>query len=204
MKKLVSGMILFPLLLWTLIVAAETHRSELGYTITVPDDWVTLNNGDVRGKPEVVEAALKAARKSEGLTAWPDRISDQLKAMLEDGKIDYYYSPDPRFTLSVYMGRANVPRSSVELRDVCENLSAELSNQAGKEVQVHRCELSLLDGNAALRLVADDYWKGQKYIQYQVQKETDNVLFFTASSPKKNFEEMEEQFEEVMQSVRVQ
>ncbi|WP_028322409.1 hypothetical protein [Desulfatiglans anilini] len=170
MKKLILGMILLPLFLCAQTAAAETHRSELGYTMNIPNGWVSLSNEDVRGKPEVVEAALQAAKKTEGLTAWPDRISAQLKSMLEGGNMDYYYSPDPRFTISVYKAGTNIPRSANELRDVCMNLSNELSEQAEKKVQVHCCELRILNGNVALHIVADDYWKGHKYIQSLLSK----------------------------------
>jgi len=62
----------------------------------------------------------------------------------------------------------------------------------------------MVDGHAAIKMVADDYWKGRKYIQYIIRKNENEILVVTANSRKRNFEEMMQEFGQIMASMSVQ
>jgi len=62
----------------------------------------------------------------------------------------------------------------------------------------------MVDGHPAIKMVADDYWKGRKYIQYIIRKNENEILVVTANSRKRNFEEMMQEFGQIMASMSVQ
>jgi len=184
-------------------VQADTYYSDLGYSITLPDGWSVLKKEGTRDKPEIVNAALEAARDGEGLPAVPAEIASQTRELLLGGDIDYYYSPDPQFNISVYRGIAEIPQSPEEMNELRKSMPEQLSKQMGRQVNVDQCEPRTVGGRSALYLVADDYRKGRKYIQYQIQSAKAEVLFFTASSNKRDFKGMKEGFEHVMDSLQL-
>ena len=61
-----------------------------------------------------------------------------------------------------------------------------------------------MSGHTALYVMADDYWKGRKYIQYVIRKDDDEIILFTANSYGKDFEEMKDEFEKIMSSVKIE
>lgn len=184
-------------------VQAATYMSDLGYSITLPEGWTVLDKKITRDKPEIVDGALEAARDNEGLAALPAKFISQLKELLLGGKIDYYYSPDPRFNISAYKGTGKIPQSSEGVKELCDSLPEELSKQTGREMTVDQCESRTVANRPGLYLHADDYWKGRKYIQYQIQTEKGEILFFTANSNKRDFMNMKEEFEQAMDSLKL-
>jgi uncharacterized protein YfiM (DUF2279 family) len=190
---------------WWHLVLAGSHKSDLGYTIIVPDGWVVYDKANVKERPAMIEAAVDAAQKDQGLSKLPERMVAEISEMVLGGRMDYYYSgSEPRFTVSVYRGAGEVPKSEAELSSFCKSLPEELSKHADHAVQVHQCRLADIVGHQVLYLVADDYWKGKRYIQYHIQRGSDEILFFTASSNSKDFDEMSGEFDRFMNSVRVE
>jgi hypothetical protein len=182
-------------------VQAANYKSDLGYSITLPEGWTVLDKKITRDRPEIVDGALEAAHDNEGLSALPAKFTSQLKELLLGGKIDYYYSPDPRFNISVYKGMGQIPQSSEGVTELCNSLPEELSKATGMEITVDQCESRTIANRPGLYLHADDYWKGRKYIQYQIETEKGEILFFTANSNGRDFRDMKEEFEQAMDSL---
>jgi len=189
--------------LWVPCAHADTQKSELGYTITLPEGWTVLKKDTIRDKPEMVEAAFKAAHDNQGLSAVPARIVSRVTELVVGGKMDYYYSPDPQFNISVYKGSGELPHSAKEVTELCNSLPEALSKETERKMNVERCELKSTSGKPAIYMVADDYWKGKKYIQYQIQTGQDEILLFTASSNKRDFMDMKDEFARVMDSLKL-
>jgi cobalamin biosynthesis Co2+ chelatase CbiK len=79
----------------------------------------------------------------------------------------------------------------------------ELSKQVERNVKVYDCQNKMVDGHRAFYMVADDYWQGQKSIQYMIPKNNDEILLFTAGSRMRNFDDMQGEFEKVMASLKI-
>jgi hypothetical protein len=184
-------------------ILANTLHSDMGYTLTVPAGWTILNKENVRNKPESIDTAMKVAGKDQGFSAMPEEVFSKVKELLVGGKVDYYYSPDPQFSISVYKGPGEIPGSEFNQAEMCINMGNELSKQAERNVKVYDCQSKMVDGHRAFYMVADDYWKGHKNIQYMIQKNNDEVLLFTASSRMRNFDDMQGEFENVMASLKI-
>ena len=68
-------------------------------------------------------------------------------------------------------------------------------------VKVYECRLAVLGNTPALYVAADAYERGQKYVQYLVQKGPNEVLLFSAtSSGNQDFEAMKATFETIMRT----
>ena len=184
-------------------ILADTYHSDMGYTITVPAGWTILNKENVRNKPEAIDAAMQSAGKDQGFSAMPKEVFSKVKELLLGGKVDYFYSPDPKFSISVYKGTGEIPGSEFNQAEMCSNMGTELSKQAERNVKVYDCQNKTVDGQRAFYMVADDYWKDHKNIQYMFQKNNNEVLLFTASSQTRNFDDMKKEFEKVMTSVKI-
>lgn len=184
-------------------VLADAHHSDMGYTITVPDGWIILDKENVRNKPEVIDAAMEVAGKKQGFSAMPEKLYSKVKELLVGGNIEYYYSPDPQFSISVYEGPGELPVSKFKHDEMCMLLGDKLSKQVARDVNVYNCQNRMVDGHRAFYLVADDYWEGRKYIQYMIRKDDDEILLFTANSRTKNFDDMKREFGYVMTSLTI-
>ncbi|HPD61259.1 MAG TPA: hypothetical protein PKV48_05810, partial [Thermodesulfobacteriota bacterium] len=184
-------------------ILADTYHSDMGYTLTVPEGWTILNKDNVRNKPEAIDAAMKAAGENQGFSAMPEEVFSTVKGLLVSGKVDYYYSPDRQFSISVYKGSGEIPQSESNQAEMCSNLADELSKQVERNVKVYDCQNKIVDGHGAFYMVADDYWKGHKNIQYMIQKNNEEILLFTASSQTRNFDDMKKEFENVMASLKI-
>ncbi len=184
-------------------ILADTYHSDMGYTMTVPAGWTILNKENVKNKPEAIDAAMKVAGNDQSFSAMPEKVYSKVKELLIGGKVDYYYSPDPKFSISVYKGPGEIPASEFNQTEMCSNMGNELSKQAERNVKVYDCQNKTVDGHRAFYMVADDYWKDHKNIQYMLQKNNNEVLLFTASSQTQNFDDMKKEFETVMASVKI-
>jgi hypothetical protein len=204
MKRLIPLMILLAAFVWSPFAWAEMHHSDFGYVLDIPSDWTVLSEKNVREKPELVDAAFAAAQKDKDLSDLPKNVLSDVKEMILGGKVEYYYSLDPRFTISVFKGRGEVPRTSEKLGETCQALPQELSKYSKRKIRVYECKLKPAAGQEALYVVADDYWKGKKFIQYQVQKAPDRILLFTASSKDRDFGEMRDAFDKVMATLKLE
>ena len=184
-------------------VLADAYHSDMGYTITVPAGWTILSKENVRDKPEAIDAALRGAGKDQSFSGMPEEIFSKVKELLVGGKVDYFYSPDPKFSISVYKGPGEIPGSEFNQAEMCNSMADELSKQAERNVKVYDCQNKLVDGQRAFYMVSDDYWKDHKNIQYMFQKNNNELLLFTASSQTSNFDNMKKEFENVMASLKI-
>jgi|LQYC01.1.fsa_nt_gi hypothetical protein len=184
-------------------ILADTLHSDMGYTMTVPAGWTILSKENVRNKPEAIDAAMKAAGEDQGFSAMPEKVFSKVKELLVGGKLDYYFSPAPQFSISVYKGPGEIPGSEFNQAEMCANMAEELSKQVERNVKVYDCQNKIVDGHRVFYMVADDYWKDHKTIQYMLQKNNDEVLLFTANSRTRNFDDMKREFENVMASLKI-
>jgi hypothetical protein len=182
---------------------AATFNSDLGYTVQLPEDWSVLSREQIKDQPKVVDAAFAAAQQQQDLSRMPKALLSRVKKLVNAGEIDYFYSSEPRFNVSVYPGSGKIPAGQAEVAQTCQMVKQELSQQTGRKTRVYDCRSTVLDGQPGIYLVADNYWKDQKYIQVQVQRTQDEILVFTASSRDRNFDEMSSEFDRVMGSVRI-
>ncbi len=184
-------------------ILADTYHSDMGYTITVPAGWTILNKETVRNKPEIIDGAMKVAGENQGFSAMPEKVISKVKELVVGGQIDYFLSPDPKFSISVYKGPGEIPGSEFNQVEMCSTMGNELSEQAGRNVKVYDCQNKMVNGQRSFYMVADDHWQGHKNIQYMLQKNKDEVLLFTASSQTRNFDDMKREFENVMASLKI-
>jgi len=101
-----------------------------------------------------------------------------------------------------YSITGKIPQSSEGVKELCNSLPGELSKATGREITVDHCESRTVANRPSLDLHADDYWKGRKYIQYQIQTQKGEILFFTANSNQRDFINMKEEFEQAMDSLK--
>jgi hypothetical protein len=182
---------------------AATFHSDLGYSLKLPDDWSVLTREQIKKHPEVVDAAFSAAQQQQDLAQMPKTLLSRVKKLVNAGEIDYFFSPEPRFTVSVHRGPGRIPAGAGGVVQMCRLLEQKLSEEAGRDTQVHDCRSTQLDGRPGIYLIADNYWQNQKYIQVQAQLEPNKILVFTASSRDENFDQMSREFDRVMGSVRM-
>jgi hypothetical protein len=182
---------------------AATFHSDLGYSLKLPDDWSILSREQIKDKPEVVDAAFAAAQKDQDLADMPKTLLSKVKKLVSAGEIDYFFSPEPRFTVSAHQGAGQLPTSPGQVVEMCRLIEQKLSEEAGRDTKVHDCRATTLAGRPGIYLIADNYWRGQKYIQVQLQKGKNQILVFTGSARDKAFDRMSQEFDQVMSTVKL-
>ena len=182
---------------------AATHHSDLGYSITLGEEWTVMPKSDPSQRPQMVEAAFMAARTDQGLEGIPGQVSQTVKELFSQGKLDYYYSPGSSFNISVYEGVGSLGVEAAGPEEACRGFSREMGAGAGRYPRVYNCEVRDLNGWQALYLEADGYLKERKCIQYLVQVGKNRLLLFTAASHGQDLGSMRQEFDRVMSSLRM-
>lgn len=202
MRKLSLLLALGILALGAAAAQAMTVKSELGYSLNLPAGWVAFEKGKFSENPEIVDAAVKAAGQTQGMSAIPEKVVAAVKDLIGQGKIDYYFSPEPGFNISVYEAVGNLSPAAKDNPDLCGSLRDELQKEAGSQSKIYECQVKKMGVRDGVYLVAEDYRKDQKYVQQMVQRDSGHVLIFTASSSQQDAESMKKDFMAVMQTVK--
>jgi hypothetical protein len=205
MKKiLLLGMVLF-LLSYGYGLAEVTYQSDFGFRITLPSGWTIISSMDVKGKPDIVRAALEIAERNNTLKSLPQELYVKLKEKLTGGEMEYYYRTDaPTFNISVYQDIGTITLYNEGEKDACQSLSDELSKLSDKPITLFECRFEQRGNVASLYLVADAYRDNQRYVQYLVQKSPEKVLLFTGSTRRyEDFDTMRAEFDKIIKSLQV-
>lgn len=198
----------FWLALGTLVLGAAAAQammvqSDLGYSINLPAGWVALEKGAVKENPEIVDAAMTAAGQTQGINAFPEKVLAAVKELIGQGRIDYYFSPDPGYNLSVYESVGSLTPSAKDTMDICASLREEMTKETDGKSNIYDCQVNRLGIHDGLFLAGKNHRGGQTFVQEMVQKDSKHVLIFTASSSDKDVDTMKKDFTSIMQTVQV-
>ena len=205
MKRTLLAALSFLALLWGLNASAASYESDLGYRIDLPSGWTIVSRAGVKEKPEMVQAVFEAAEKNRTLTDMPEALYNKLKEMIAGGDVEYYYKTDVAgFSISVYQDNGSIPVSPDTAQETCRSLSEDLTKLSKNPApNVYECRLANLGSIPALYIVADAYERGERYVQYMIQKAPNQVLLFTATSTgKQDVDKMKSDFDAIMKSFR--
>jgi len=205
MRKITFWLALGVLSLGAATAQAMMVQSELGYSITLPAGWVVLEKKTVKETPEIVDAAMNAAGQTQGINAIPEKVMAAVKDLIGQGKIDYYFSPDPGYNLSAYETVGSLTQAEKDTVDICASLREEMKKETEGQSTVYDCQVKRLGMRDGLFLAAEDYRMGQKYVQQMVQKDPEHILIFTvsASAKQKDVDSMKKDMMAIMQTVKV-
>jgi hypothetical protein len=203
MRKILFGLALSVLVLGAATAQAMVVQSELGYSITLPEGWVALEKGTVKENPDIVDAAMKAAGQTQGMSAFPEKVMSAVKELIGQGKIDYYFSPEPSYNISVYEAVGSLTPAEKGTADICASLREEMKKETEGKSKVYDCQVKRMGMRDGLFLAAEDYRSGQKFVQEMVQKDPEHILIFTASSPQKDVNTMRGDFMSIMQTAKI-
>ncbi len=203
-KVVISIGLALLLLVWTLPASSLRVQSDFGFQITLPPNWAVVTRDDVREKPEVVRGTFEAAEKKRTLLDVPQDLYSSLKEKLVGGQVEYYYKTgSPHVSVSLYQEKGTLAQSEEDIKKTCRLLPDELSKISKRPVTVHECRSRQVGNTTGLYLVADSYRPGEKYVQYMVQKDRDQVLLFTATGSSEDFGAVKSEFDELMKSLKL-
>ena len=193
----------FMAMVWVIPAAAATYHSHLGFSIYLPAGWKAVNYKPVTSNPKMLETVFDSAQKGSLRGADKDFMV-RIKHMVRSGGVEYFVNKNnPGVIIGVNEIRGQLPLTSTAVDESCQSAPAQLSRYAGKTMQVYQCKSEYLGKTRALYLVADGFAKGNKSIEYQLQKTPATVLVFTATCPSKNFATTKRTFHEMMETVRI-
>jgi hypothetical protein len=201
MKRVVSVGLLVSLC-WGWTAIAAVYQSDFGFRLDLPSGWTIVSKKGVKEKPEFVAAVFEAAEKDRTLADMPEHLYTRLKEIIAGGEVEYYYKTDsPSFSISVFQQPGTLPQNSEAVQETCQALPEDLSKLSKNPVRVYECRSTTMRNGPALYIVADAYEKGEKYVEYLIQKGPDQLLLFTATSTKQqDFDKLKAQFDEIMKS----
>ncbi|MCX7821995.1 MAG: hypothetical protein N2260_00965 [Syntrophobacterales bacterium] len=199
MRGLISLIIM--VLLTGVATAGKVYESSFGFRVLFPgNNWIVLDQAYVRENQHIVESVFVSSDTSPETKA----MLTSIKEMILRGEVEYYFSENPSFVIAVDRSLGTVPKSGEELQRLCQSLPLELSERAGKSIKVYECSKKRFNGRDTLVFIADGHNEGSKYIQYQLDTETGNVIIFTATSARvSNFDEMVKLTESLMNSIEL-
>jgi hypothetical protein len=202
MKKTMAA-VLSAVLLFGFSAFAGTYQSDFGFRLELPQGWTIVSKKGVKEKPEIVKAVFETAEKNRTLLDMPEALFNKLQEKISGGDVEYYYKTDsPNFSISVYQDNGSIPASPDTAREACRSLPEDLVKVSkNPSVKVYECRLAVLGNTPALYVAADAYERGQKYVQYMVQKGPNEVLLFSAtSSGNQDFDSMKAAFDDIMKT----
>lgn len=203
MRKILFGLALGVLVLGAATAQALMVQSEMGYSINLPTGWVVMEKEKVKENPDIVDAAMKAAGQTQGMSAFPEKVVAAVKELIGQGKIDYYFSPEPGYNLAVYEAVGSLTPAEKGTTDICASLREEMSKETEGKSKIYDCQVKRMGMRDGLLLAAEDYRSGQKFVQEMVQKDPEHILIFTASSTQKDVNVIKRDFMSIMQTVKV-
>jgi len=202
MKKIIAAA-LSGALLFGFTAFAGTYQSDFGFRIELPAGWTIVSKKGVKEKPEVVKAVFEMAEQNRTLADMPEALFNKLQEKIAGGEVEYYYRTDsPNFSISVYQDNGSIPESPDTAQEACRSLPEQFTKVSkNPSVKVYDCRLTVLGNTPALYVAADAYERGQRYVQYMVQKAPNEVLLFTATSTGKlDFDSMKATFDDIMRT----
>lgn len=186
------------------VTAGEVYESAFGFKALFPGKWMVLDQSYAKENPDAVESAFLAAQKDKEITPETKATLLSVKEMILRGEIEYYFSENPHFVVAVNKSAGTVPETDEELKRLCQSFPSELSDRAGKTINVYECSKKSFNGRSALLLIADGQSPGSRYVQYQLRVDPQNVIIFTATGAQHaDFDKMASLMENFMKSVEL-
>jgi len=179
----------------------KTHNSSLGFSIDLPPGYLVISKEELKQNPEILDDLYATVEKTL-LKSANETFKEQFKAKLESGNIEIYRRSNSRVSITVRKEIGGSPQTHDELRRWCEEVALEYKN-VGISVNLQKCELRKLGELPALYLVTEMPAYKAAVVQYAVQKSSAIQLFFSAGTKTQALETTENEFDQIMKSLKL-
>jgi hypothetical protein len=179
----------------------KTHNSSLGFTIALPSEYLVISKEELKQNPEILDDMYAAAQKTVLKTA-KEPLKERVKVKLEAGNIEIYRKPHGGVSITVQKQIGEWPKSQDKLKKLCEEVELEFKN-TGLNANLQRCEFRISGELAALYLVAAIPAQNTSMLQYVVQASPAIQLSFTAATKTQALETTENEFDQIMKSLKL-
>lgn len=198
MKRIFSiGLMIF--LVTASISYAGQLNSTLGYTASVPSNWIILTREEVRKNPDLFEGLALQGVSKELLNSVNQRIIE--------GKVDLVFRK--RGEASTFADNINVfkqaeptPSSEKDLRELCSILPGELAKAYSRQVNVYQCEFYSINGMKTVLLDHDGVVPHTRSMQFFIPRSENISLVVTATAAETTLKEVRKEFMEIMSSFK--
>ncbi len=179
----------------------KTYNSSLGFIIALPSEYLVMSKEELKQNPEILQDMQAAVERKLPKTT-NETFREQAQAKLEPGTVEIYRKPDNRVSISVRKEIGRLPQSEDELIKYCKEVVQAFKN-AGITANVQKCELRNLGELPALFLVTEMPAYKAATVQYAVQKSSAIHLLFTAVTRTQTLETTENEFDQIMKSLKL-
>ncbi len=198
MKRL----LLIVLLLVTLggTARAETMKSTLGYSVSVPSNWLILTREEVQKNPDIFENIDAVGKMDKTLLK-------NIMTMIKDGKADFIFRTD--YVSSGFSDNINIikqvqktPSTDDELQELCSILPEEFQKYFGRKVLIYSCEFRVVSGLKSVYTEFDGVVPGTRSMQYCIPRTKSVALIVTATADTDTFSEVATDFAAMIKSLK--
>ena len=179
----------------------KTHSSSLGFTIALPPEYLVISKEELKQNPEILDDMYAAAQKTVLKTA-KEPFKERVKVKMEAGNIEIYRKSDGRVSITVQKQIGEWPETQDKLKKLCEEVELEFTN-TGLNANLQSCEFRIIGHLAALYLVAGIPAQKTSMLQYVVQASPAIQLSFTAGTKTQSLETTENEFYQIMKSLKL-
>lgn len=197
MKRI--SFVLVLLSLATGMAHAGQFESTLGYTASVPSNWLVLTREEARKNPDLFEGLVVQGVNRD--------LMDSVRQRIVEGKVDMLFRKSG--TGSAFADNINVfkqiqptPSSDKDLKELCTILPGELAKAYNRQVSVYRCEYAFVNGLKAVYLEYDGVVPHTRSMQFFIPRSESVSLVVTATSSEATLAEVEKEFSEMIASLR--
>ena len=187
------------------IASAQEVTSGFGFRFSVPETWLVLTRDEVAANAD----AFVGREGGDELAFIPDDMRRMVYERVMAGELEVLYrrgSAPGTFVdnVNVLVQRAKLPASPEEVSRVCELLPGTFSRVFGRPIAMDVCEMRERVGRRAFYLEFDGAIEGTKSMQYQLSRESEETLVVTATVRSENLARMQDEFEAMIASIRLE
>ncbi|MDP1624699.1 MAG: hypothetical protein Q8L64_02910 [bacterium] len=197
MKRVATGLVLA--LVFCNISYAGQINSSLGYTASVPSNWLILTREEIRKNPDLFEDLV--------LQGVDKQLLNNTLESIKSGKVDVLFRKNRKTStfadnINMFKQIQPTPSSDKDLKALCSTLPTELRNAFNRQVSVYGCEFRIINGIKTVYLDFDGVVPRTRSMQYSIPRSQNISLIVTATTSETTLNEVRKEFTEIMASFK--
>jgi hypothetical protein len=180
---------------------AKTYESSFGFSVDIPSHWLVLTRQEIKDNPDLFDFSNES---------FDNMNKDVLKVIMQkvqSGGVEIWFNTltsDIQFADNINIGKTvgKIPKTKNDLPSFSE-LSSEYSKVYGMHINFYTCELREINGLNAMYLDYEVMGKEIRSLQCIIQKSNSVQIIITATCRKSTFDTIREEFNNIINSLRM-
>lgn len=182
------------------ISASSEYKSDLGFTVRIPDHWLVLTRQEVSDNPDLFIDDYLGSIVSDR-----DFI-ESIEKVIKSGGVEFYLNrasanTDGVENISVSKIIDRLPQFEYQLDKYCSSYHSMIENLLSERMQLYQCKFMRVNGLKTVFIEIDGLYDNSRSMVWGIQKSPNIVVLFTATIGLKTLKQTRPEVEEIVNSV---